>query len=101
MAVLALDVNTKRFLRNINWLPAAAAVMISLLGIVCVRSAGMHAPDASGEFEKQIVYFVLGVGAMIGVAFLDYRNWQRWAPALYVINLLLLLFILRGGHIAM
>ena len=33
--------------------------------------------------------------------FVDYRNWQRWAPALYVVNLLLLLFILRGGHSAM
>jgi rod shape determining protein RodA len=61
----------------------------------------MHAADASGEFEKQIFYFLLGVAAMIGAAFLDYRNWQRWAPALYVVNLLLLLFILRGGHSAM
>jgi rod shape determining protein RodA len=38
---------------------------------------------------------------MIGVSFVDYRTWQRWAPALYAIDLLLLLFILRGGHSAM
>jgi rod shape determining protein RodA len=101
MAVLALRSGTKRFLGSVNWLPAAAAMLISFVGVVCVRSAGMHAADASGEFEKQIFYFLLGVAAMIGAAFLDYRNWQRWAPALYVVNLLLLLFILRGGHSAM
>jgi rod shape determining protein RodA len=101
MAVLALQSGTKRFFRNVNWLPAAAAMLISLIGIVCVRSAGMHTPDAYGEYEKQIVYLVLGVAGMTGAAFLDYRNWQRWAPALYLVNLLLLLFILRGGHSAM
>ena len=38
---------------------------------------------------------------MFGLSFVDYRTWQRWAPALYVVNLLLLLFILRGGHSAL
>jgi rod shape determining protein RodA len=38
---------------------------------------------------------------MFGISFVDYRNWQRWAPALYVVNLLLLLFIMRGGHSAL
>ena len=31
----------------------------------------------------------------------DRRSWQRWAVGLYVVNLLLLLFILRGGHSAL
>jgi len=44
---------------------------------------------------------VLGMAIMVGVSLIDYRTWQRWAPALYAINLLLLLFILRSGHAAM
>jgi rod shape determining protein RodA len=32
---------------------------------------------------------------------IDYRNWRRWAPGLYIVNLLLLGFILRGGHSAL
>ncbi|HXO17414.1 MAG TPA: rod shape-determining protein RodA, partial [Candidatus Dormibacteraeota bacterium] len=47
------------------------------------------------------LYLLLGVPIMIGLSFVDYRSWQRWAPALYAVNLLLLLFILRGGHSAM
>jgi rod shape determining protein RodA len=101
MAVLTLGSGAKRYVRNFNWLLAGAGVAISLIGLVCIRSAGLHATGGSGESQKQILYLVLGVGLMIGVSFIDYRSWQRWAPALYVINLLLLLFILRGGHSAM
>ena len=101
MAVLALSSDTRRYVRNFNWLLAAAGVAVSLIGLVCIRSAGLHAPGGSGEFQKQVLYLILGVALMIGVSFIDYRSWQRWAPALYVINLLLLLFILRGGHSAM
>jgi len=101
MAVLAAGSGMPRYLRNFNWVPAVAAIGISLLGILCVRSAGLHEPDAAGEFRKQALYFVLGISAMIGVSLVDYRLWRRWAPGLYVANLLLLAFILRGGHSAM
>ena len=61
----------------------------------------MHAPDPAGEFKKQVSYLALGVAVMFGVSLVDYRTWQRWAPGLYAVNLLLLLFILRGGHSAL
>jgi rod shape determining protein RodA len=99
--VLALGSNARRYLRNFNWPLAASAILIAFIGIVCIRSAGLHAPDAAGEYQKQCLYLVLGVGVMIGLSFVDYRLWQRWAPGLYAVNLLLLLFILRGGHSAM
>jgi rod shape determining protein RodA len=101
VAVLALGSGAKRFLRNVNWSLAVAGVAITLLGIVCIRSAGLHSPDAVGEFPKQILYLSLGIPVMFCIALVDYRTWQRWAPGLYVINLLLLIFILRGGHSAM
>jgi rod shape determining protein RodA len=101
MAVLALRSGTRRYFRNFNWPLAVSALLISFIGIVCIRSAGLHTPDARGEFAKQILYLGLGVPVMIGLSFVDYRSWQRWAPALYAINLVLLLFILRGGHSAM
>ncbi len=90
-----------RFVRGVNWLLAGAGVLVALIGLVCVRSAGLRSPDSAGEFQKQILYLALGVALMIAVSFVDYRNWQRWAPALYALNLLLLLFILRSGHSAM
>ncbi|HEY6326263.1 MAG TPA: rod shape-determining protein RodA [Candidatus Cybelea sp.] len=101
MAVLALTSDTRRYFRNFNWWLAAGGLLIALVGLVCIRSADLHSPGSAGEFQKQILYLVLGVCVMIGISFVDYRTWQRWAPALYAINVLLLLFILRGGHSAM
>jgi rod shape determining protein RodA len=101
MAVLALGSGAKRYLRNFNWPLPCAGVLIAALGLVCIRSAGLHAPQPTGEFSKQLLYLLLGVPIMIALSLVDYRSWQRWAPALYITNLLLLAFILRGGHSAL
>lgn len=101
MTVVALGSGTKRYLRNFNWPLAVAGVCIALIGLVCVRSAGLHTPGAAGEFQKQTLYLALGIPVMICMSLIDYRTWRRWAPGLYAINLLLLIFILRGGHSAM
>ncbi len=101
MAVLTLGIEARRYVRNFNWTLAVSCVLISLIGIVCIQSADLHSPDASGEARKQLLYVFLGVPLMVGVSFIDYQNYRRWAPGLYVINLLLLLFILRGGHSAL
>ncbi|HEY1884328.1 MAG TPA: rod shape-determining protein RodA [Candidatus Cybelea sp.] len=101
MAVLALGSGARRYARNFNWPLALGAVFIALIGLLCIRSAGLHDTDAGGEFKRQILYLALGMALMFGLSLVDYRNWQRWAPGLYAINLLLLIFILRGGHSAL
>ncbi|HEY5257754.1 MAG TPA: rod shape-determining protein RodA [Candidatus Baltobacteraceae bacterium] len=90
--------STRRYLRHLNWPLAGACVAISIVGIVCIASANAHDAGASGEFRKQIAYLVAGVIAMFGFSLIDYRNWRRWAPVLYGINVLLLLYVMRGGH---
>jgi rod shape determining protein RodA len=100
-AALTLGVPAKRFLRNINWPLAIASIGAVAIGVVCIGSAGLHNAQFAGEARRQMLYAAVGVPLMIGVAFVDYRNWQRWAPGLYVANLVLLLFILRGGHSAL
>jgi rod shape determining protein RodA len=101
VATLALGSGAKRYVRNFNWPLAIASIAISLIGVVCISSAGFHNPGVSGEAKKQLFYIALGIPAMIGVSLVDYRNWQRWALPLYVANLLLLLLVMRGGHSAL
>ena len=101
MAVIALGIDTRRFVRNFNWPLAVTPILIAILGVLCIQSADLHDPDAAGEYKKQLVYIIFGIPLMFGFSLIDYRNWRRWAPALYVVNLLLLLFILRGGHSAL
>jgi rod shape determining protein RodA len=88
----------RRYVATINWPLVVSSLVISIIGIVCIQSANLHDASASGESKKQIIYAIAGIVAMLGFSLVDYRNWRRFAPALYVINVLLLLFVMRGGH---
>ena len=101
MATLTLGSGAKRYVRNFNWPLVVASIAISLIGLVCISSAGFHNPGLAGEAKKQLFYIVLGVPVMLAISFVDYRNWQRWALPLYIVNLLLLLLVMRGGHSAL
>jgi rod shape determining protein RodA len=101
VASVALRGDVRRFLRNFNWPLALAAIAATVIGLICIDSAGQHDEQVAGEVRRQVLYVALGIGVMIGVSFVDYRNWHRWAIGLYAANLVLLLFILRGGHSAL
>jgi rod shape determining protein RodA len=102
MASLVLRQRTalRRYAVNFNWSLALASVLICVLGVLCLQSAGLHDPDAAGEYRRQILYIVMGVPVMLALSLVDYRAWQRYTPALYILNLVLLAFILRGGYAA-
>jgi len=101
VASLALGSGAKRYARNFNWPLAIAGVLATVVGVVCISSAGLHNPAFAGEARRQMLYISLGIPLMVALSFVDYRNWQRWAPVLYGINLLLLIFILTKGHSAL
>ena len=101
MASIALPYETRRYLRNVNWYLIAAALALTLFGFVTIQSANLHSPGAEAEYKKQIFYAVVGVCAMFIFSRIDYRNFQTWAPYLYGANLLILAFVLKGGHNAL
>ncbi|MBV8580351.1 MAG: rod shape-determining protein RodA [Candidatus Eremiobacteraeota bacterium] len=84
-----------------SWPLAIAPILITIFGIVFIRSATLHEPYAADEWRKQLVYGVVGIGMMVGAAFLDYRVWRRWALPLYAVTLALLVFITFKGHAAL
>ena len=80
---------------------AGTAVALSLLGVLFINSADLHATDATGEWRKQFVYVGIGVVVMAIFAYIDYHKWQRWAFGLYLGNLLLLGLVMVGGRSAL
>lgn len=90
----------RRYARNFNVPIAAASIAICLLGVLCVRSAGLRDASAAGEFPRQVLYVGIGVSLMFGLSLVDYRTWRRWMPLMYAVNLVLLAVILRAGHAA-
>ncbi len=84
-----------------NWPLAIAPVLVTLIGVVFIRSATLHEPYAADEWRKQLIYAVVGIAMMVGASFVDYRVWRRWALPLYVVTLGLLIFIAFKGHSAL
>jgi rod shape determining protein RodA len=84
-----------------NWPLAIAPILVTMLGIVFIRSATLHSPYAADEWRKQLVYGAVGIAMMVGAAFLDYRLWRRWALPLYLVTLALLVYISFKGHSAL
>ena len=84
-----------------NWPLAIAPILTTMLGIVFIRSATLHDRSAGGEWHSQLLYGLVGVALMTGVAFIDYRVWRRWALPMYVVTLGLLAFITFKGHEAL
>src|SRR5579872_5185688 len=101
MATIALPYEARRYLRNVNWSMIATAVVVSLFGVLEIQSANLHSAGAATEYKKQIFYLFAGIGAMYLFSRIDYRNFERWAPGLYIANLLILAFVLKGGHHAL
>jgi rod shape determining protein RodA len=84
-----------------NWPLAIAPVLVTLLGIVFIRSATLHNHYAADEWRKQLLYGAVGIGLMLATAFIDYRVWRRWALPLYIVTVALLVFIGFKGHAAL
>jgi rod shape determining protein RodA len=101
MASIALPYETRRYLRHVNWYLIAAAFALTVFGFIAIQSADLHSPGAASEYKKQIFYSIVGVAVMYVFSRIDYRNYQQWAPWLYGANLLLLAYVLKGGHHAL
>lgn len=84
-----------------NWLLAVSAIGLTIVGIVFISSATLHEPYAAGEWKSQLVFAIVGIGVMFGVAFIDYHRWQQWALPIYIVTVLLLVFIAIKGHSAL
>jgi rod shape determining protein RodA len=87
--------------RSFNWTMAVTAVVLSGCGVLFIHSATLHDAAASSEWHKQIVYVGIGIALMALCSYVDYHRWQRWAPQLYAVNLVLLAVVMRGGHSAL
>ena len=84
-----------------NWPLAILPILTTVYGIVFIRSATLHDRSAASEWRSQMLYAAVGIVLMIGIAFVDYRVWRRWALPMYVVTLGLLAFITFKGHEAL
>lgn len=80
----------------------AAVILLAGWGVVCVYSASSYNAevqygDAFYFFKKQLVGFVLGVMAMIGISFLPYEKLRRAGLPALIVSLVLLALVFVPG----
>ena len=59
-------------LRKLDWILIGAAVLIVCFGLAGIYSSSL-AKDDFLNFQKQIIFFVVGFALMIAISFFDYR----------------------------
>lgn len=85
-----------RFWRNFDPILLIVTLLLVTTGILVLYSITFKAANVASPVDarNQIVFAVIGVAAMGLVAFLDYRVWAKYTPALYVTSLVLLLGVM-------
>ncbi len=88
-----------RRLMRIEWFSMGAVLLLILLGIMFIYSAGFHGPDIPVEpfYKKQIVLSFVGLAVLLSVAVLDYRKICERALLWYGLGLLSLVLVLFVG----
>lgn len=86
-------------IRLLNWGLVAIILAIGLIGVALLYSAG--GKNWQPWAEPQLSRFVIGIGLMMIVAFIDIRFWLRIAYPLYGVMLFLLIVVEVMGHIGM
>lgn len=77
----------------------AAALALLLIGVVMVGSATMHRFTAAPYFfvYRHLFAVVLGLAVAAVVMRIPIDRWERWAPLLYILGLVLLVLVLIPG----
>jgi len=58
--------------RNTDWVIAGTAILLSLLGLLSIYSSSLGLGDF-GNFQKQAIFLVVGLGIMFAVSSFNYR----------------------------
>jgi len=77
----------------------AAALALLLIGVVMVGSATMHRFTAAPYFfvYRHLFAVLLGLAVAAVVMRIPIDRWERWAPLLYILGLVLLVLVLIPG----
>ena len=90
----------RRLVKYFDWGLLGITLLIGTIGLVTLYSAvaaGVPTPQRM-LYVKQLVWFSIGLGAMVFCFTFNYRALERWAPVLYIVGTALLVCVLFFGN---
>ncbi|MDA9818425.1 rod shape-determining protein RodA [Flavobacteriaceae bacterium] len=85
---------------QLDWLLIFAIILLSVLGLFAINST-THNTVSQGYFYKQLLYVLLFIPVMIGIALTNVKFWHKYIYLLYIVALGLLVATHFMGHKSM
>lgn len=84
-----------KLLRHIDWLLLLSIIFLACFGLAAVYSVALgRGLNEFGNFQKQLLWLILGLPVMIGVSYIDYRLWRTVGWLGYGLSIILLILVL-------
>lgn len=83
--------------RHLDLILVLAVGALLFIGWLTMRGGAEGNADLLAVAKKQLLWISIGTGAFILMQLADYQRWMRFVPALYVVNILLLILLLLVG----
>jgi len=89
----------RRLIEYFDWWLMGLTLILGAIGVALIYSA-VTAGDAMAEktlYGKQMVWFGIGLAAMVISFIFNYRLFDRWGSGIYIISIILLVLVLFYG----
>ena len=89
----------RRLVQYFDWGLLGLAILIGCVGLATLYSAVTAETPAPQKivFFKQLIWFAVGLAAMVTAFLFNYKLLDRWSPSIYVICIILLIAVLFIG----
>jgi rod shape determining protein RodA len=105
MGKVIVLLRVKKLLKTLDYTLIVTALLIIIYGLITISSAthviNPSGADAFAFVKKQITAIALGMAAALLLMGWRYEELPRYATALYVVNILLLITVMFVGHSAL
>jgi len=86
--------------RHFDYWLFGAVLILSVFGIVMIRSAIAGNQELAGSVQSQTIYVALGMGIILVVASINYRTWSSLSRLMYIFGVVMLIGINIIGEAA-
>jgi rod shape determining protein RodA len=94
---LDLKIESRSAFKRFNWDFALVILFLQIIGLINLYSAAYSTDHLSGVFRSQVIWISIGWTAFFIVSRIDYKNFIKFSPVFYWMNLLALVLVLIIG----
>jgi len=82
--------------KNFDWFLLILVLALNILGLIVVRSVSVHL-NQPVLFTKQLIASVIGIGCMVFILLIDYKDLRILSIPIYIGTVFLLIYVLFKG----